>query len=385
LTYRDTYGAAATFVGFLTVVSLRGWSGLDQIPSDPGYDALEERIGRAWRIVEFDPYLHADQTMVASLASLLPREIHGFFTTTSSHLIWSCCAVVMVMAFRRHGFGSLVAIIAGLLLVMNPWASQSAIGNYGNIRWPILVAAAVVVSLESVARNPHRGWLLATSAIAAISNPLHPLLLLPLAVGFRRSSRTSRSTYLIATTPLVVGLIVNVINSDEVGHATKLRAFWPGAGLFWTSGQLLPSLIALLGIVVGSYTMRASRNRQLLVLLLFILAIAFAGAGYVLGGIADRYFVAPSVLALIGALILVTDAIRGEIAWSRVGAVTLAVLLLVPTIRWFFVSPWLRTGPAWSSQVRSARAGCADGSRLRVELTTSNGETRTVSIPCRDF
>jgi len=366
-------------------VLLRGWSGLNQIPSDPGYDALEGRIGHAWRVIEFDPYLHADQTMVASLASFLPREIHGFFTTTASHLVWGACAVIMVTAFRRHDFGILVALIAGLLLVTNPWASQSAIGNYGNIRWPILVAATVTIALESVSRNPHRGWLLTMSTVAAISNPLHPLLLLPLAIGFRRSGWPSRLTYLVAAAPLVVGLIVNVANSSGVGHATKLKAFWAGAGIFWTSGQLLPSLIALLGIVVGSYTMRASRDRQLLVLLLFVLTIVFSGTGYVLGGIADRYFVAPAVLALTGVLILSADAINNRVAWSRIGALAISVLLLVPTIRWFFVSPWLKTGPAWSSQVRSARAGCTDGSRLQVELITSNGESRTDSIPCRDL
>ncbi|MGA1332613.1 MAG: hypothetical protein ACO31D_05595 [Ilumatobacteraceae bacterium] len=373
------------FAGFLLIVVVRGWSGLDQIPSDPGYDYIGERVRTGFKILEVQPYLYADQSLIASTASLLPLEARGIFLTVASHVIWACCALAVFHALRRLGVGTVTSFVGGLLLVTTPWAAQSAIGNYGNIRWPILVAAVITISGEITSEKP-RALPIALGAVAAtLSNPLHPLLLAPLLVGTLLLKSEQRKYLSFGAAPLVVGLVVNVLNVGAGGHDEKITSFWAGVGLFWVSGQVLPTAIALTGLVLSSRNLRAASRQRFFAVQLFALVVLIAGASFQLGGIADRYYVAPAALAAVGALIWLTDFRTRAANLGKVVALVLAAALAVPTVRWFFVFPYLRSAEGWSTQVERVREQCSTGEISSFELVTSSGQSRTDPISCDDL
>ena len=65
---------------------------------------------------------------------------------------------------------------------------------------------------------------------------------------------------------------------------------------------------------------------------------------------------------------------------AALGAVVL--LVLIPSVKWFAVFPWLTSGPTWSQQVDDARRRCAAGDITGASLLTSDGMTVTNPIPC---
>ena len=383
--FRSVLASLCAFSGFLLVVIARGWNGLDQIPSDPGYDYIGERVRTGFSVIEIRPYLYADQSLIAFTASLLPLGARGIFLTIASHVIWACCAVAVFHFLRRLAFGSVTSFIGGLLLVTTPWAAQSAIGNYGNIRWPILVASAVVISAEVASRQPRAIPLAIAAAAATLSNPLHPLLLAPLLVGMVFLTSGQRRVLSFGAVPLIIGLFVNVLNVGASGHDEKITSFWTGAGLFWVSGQMLPTAIALVGLGLSVRNIRAASERQLFVGHVFVLVVLLAVASYQLGGIADRYYVAPATLAAIGVLVWLTDFRSRSAKLGKVIAVALAVVLAVPSIRWFFVFPYLRSAEGWATQVAKVREQCLTDEISSFELVTSNGESKTDLISCDDL
>jgi hypothetical protein len=372
----------AVGVSSLVVLLIRGWRGLDQIPSDPGYEYIAGRVTTGVRAFEVVPYLHADQPLIASFTSFLPLAWHGLSTTLLSHLAWSACAIVVSLTLFRIGASRLVASLAGMLLVVTPWASQSAIGNFGNVRWPILVMATVVIVTEATKELPRLRIAIIAAVVVTFSNPLHILLVIPLAYAAVRASAAKRRRLAVIAIPLVVGTASNVLNAATSGHDTKVERFWSGASLFWTSGQLLPVAVATLLVSVSMFGFKQWSQRRLLAVQLLVMALLIAIASYQLGGIADRYYVAPAALTAIGGLLTVADMRTRNVKGGTALAVVLSLLMLVPTVRWFFVLPWLRSAPAWSEQVEQAKQGCVENPESDFVLVTSDGQGTTDPIPC---
>jgi hypothetical protein len=372
-------------ITYASLLLTRGWRGLDQIASDPGYNWIDERVRGGWSILKLRPYLHLDSPLIASVVSSLPREWHGVAVTLIAHTTWLVCALTIFTVLRSRAFSTVMSFIGGLLLVTTPWAAQSAIGNFGNVRWPILVAAAVVLSAEVAHGRPRTAPMVIASAVATLSNPLHPLLLAPLLLGWKILPSKHRVPLAIAATPLTVGLLMNLVIANTGGHSAKILNFWEGAGLFWISGQVLPVAVAVTGLALSSRSFRSWSERQIFAISLLLLVILIVAASYGLGGIADRYYVAPAALAAIGTMVSLVEFRSRSANLANLLAVVLSVMLLVPTVRWFFVFPYLRSAPSWSAQVREARERCATGETSSVELVASSGDSRTDPIPCDDL
>ena len=173
-----------------------------------------------------------------------------------------------------------------------------------------------------------------------------------------------------------------MLNAATSGHDTKVERFWSGASLFWTSGQLLPVAVATLLVAVSVFGFKQWSQRRLVAVQLLVMALLIAIASYQLGGIADRYYVAPAALTSIGGLLFVVDMRTRNVRGGSALAVVLSLLMLVPTVRWFFVLPWLRSAPAWSEQVDLAKQGCVENPESDFVLVTSDGQGTTDPIPC---
>lgn len=103
-------------------------------------------------------------------------------------------------------------------------------------------------------------------------------------------------------------------------------------------------------------------------------------ASYILGGIADRYFVAPMTLSWLASALLLRQM---TVTIPRVGkllAVTALLLFVVPTVKWFRAGWYLTSGRTWSDQIYDARNFCSTSKTLDFEVSFS--PLRTERLEC---
>lgn len=373
---------APASVLYLVIAVLRGIRGLDQIPSDPGHSAIAQRIGNPLQLLAFQPYLHSDQLTIASIVALAPIWIHGFLATLITHIVWAICGTVIYLSLVRLEIAHWVSYVAGLILMLCPWAAQSSLGNFGNTRWPILVAVVVMVVSELVQLKPNVVTLSTGSCIAAITNPLAVVLVIPSLVSLLQRRRDSMRYIASVTGPVIAVLILNISMNGFDGHEAKVTTLWEGSGLFWSSGVFLPPALATIGIVFSLFFLKLGTSIQNLCLMTFGSALATALLSYQLGGIADRYFVTPAVLSGIGLLLLVSEITARYQCPRLVILCSFGVVAFVPSWKWFSVFPYLSSAPRWSTQVDNARQFCDEGETLEFRLITSDGITETDPLPC---
>ena len=144
-------------------------------------------------------------------------------------------------------------------------------------------------------------------------------------------------------------------------------------------------MVSVIGLVIARTLPGKPGDFRYLPTLLFTMAIVITVSSYLLGGIADRYFVAPSTIVAIGMVVLLAELRKRKVRENKLVILAFSMLLFVPTVKWFFVAPWLRSGPAWSVQIKSARESCDDGAISAVELVTSDGVSKTRPIPCNQL
>lgn len=361
---------------------LRSWQGLDRIPTDPNYDYFLSKKQFFDFVFWTSPYLHFDNPLVSSAASFFPIRLHALAANLISHTILALCAVGIFVALTHLGVRGWVGRLSGLVLVLSPWAAQSTLGNYGNTRWPVITASLIIVASEIAQKRPSQWRIFITAVLAAITNPIAIVLTIPVAVSMLiRRSLSGRIIGLVAAPPVVI-LCLNLMLTDGSGHSARVERLWDGAGLFWSTGLFLPTLIALVGIVVLLLCNLDGNELNIFGLSVFVGSIAIALLSYRLGGITDRYFVAPAALTGIGMVVILFEA---KLRWiiSRVAVLCAVVLLvLIPSIKWFAVFPFLTSGPPWSQQVDDSRRRCATGDIAGISLLTSDGITVTDPIPC---
>jgi hypothetical protein len=150
-------------------------------------------------------------------------------------------------------------------------------------------------------------------------------------------------------------------------------------GIFWWSGLLGPMLISVVNIILILIYRRRTSGAELVVLL-SVHALVFGVMNYLLGGIADRYFVLPMTLSLVAALLGL--ALTLPIARStRKLLMTLFIAgLAIPSMKWFSVGWYLTTGPTWRDEISRARTICGNAVDVaETLLITADGK---IELPC---
>jgi hypothetical protein len=370
------------FCAYFAIVLLRSWRGLDRIPADPNYDYfLSEKEFLNFFYVTW-PYLTFEQPLVASAAGIFPIRLHALAANLISHIILALCAVGVFLALKRLNIREWVGSLGGLVLVLSPWAAQSTLGNYGNNRWPIITTSLIVIASEVARKQPSQWRIFIAAVLAAIANPIAIVITIPVAVSMLiRRSTPRRITGLVAAPPVVI-LCLNLVLTNGSGHSARVERLWDGVGLFWSTGLFLPALIALVGIVILLLCKPERNELNIFGLSVFCSSIAIALLSYRLGGIADRYFVAPAALAGIGMVVVLFEAKLRWILFRAAALGAVVLLVLIPSIKWFAVFPWLTSGPTWSQQIDDARRRCEAGNITGASLLTSDGMTVTDPIPC---
>jgi len=376
---------AYVFVASMAILLFRTVRALDRFPSDPGYKYVYSSTTdgvASW--FELDPYLHFGAHFFSWLASFSPLEYQAFVNSILVHFLWSFCAIGILLALRSERVNKRIAIVCSLLLAISPVAAESSLGNVGNIKWPLLVLAIIVASSSTLVKHP--GWWSVYFALTGLTNPILPIVLLPMFIRFGRSPRAEQRRLWL---PVLSVLSVFIVQSVLVGLSglgsgaggTKVFEPWSGMGVFWWYGLTMPSLLGL-SVLVAVPVLRV-RPAPTSVLAIATSAPTLAVVTYFYGGIGDRYFVGPLTLAGIASVALATQWMHHIPKLVRFGGImSVVVVLALPAVKWFGASWYLTNGPSWSSAVETARQACA--SNLQ-SVTVPIGAIDSMELPCSYF
>ena len=366
------------------MLRLRG--SIFRLPADPGYyifQGVREDSFRNLITLETD-YFNFLERLIALTAVVFPIEFIALASSLLTSLIWVSTAMTITVIAKQTTRSSLLAFGAGLMVVLVPSASESSIGNIGNIKWQVLIALTVVgSSTHLLSTRRYLVW-----ALALITGFTHPLTLIAAIPLLARSfsvdksvARTSRIAFGLSTASFICQFLVHQQSGAGLVRG-QITYWWSGIPIFWFFNLVFP-LALCGGVAVTAIVLRKFASDRLPSSFLISLAGLLTGlVSYAQAGIADRYFVAPTVLGWVALLFLFSD-IRPK--FPKLSLVVLTPIVLVLSLgafKWFGPSSYIDSGPTWSSEVERGRIECLNTGVATIELQMPVG---TTEVPCSDL
>lgn len=373
---------AASMGSSLLILLGRTRNSLPRLPSDPGYSYIADAaMSGLLSLVEGDPYFHVAARFLAWLTSWFPLSTQALVLASLVHLVWAGCATAIALVVKLESKSTSMAVLAGMLLVTAPHASESSIGNVGNVKWPLLTSLLVICSSDRAVRH-FRGLSITMMVLVGLSNPLTVLCVVPLAaLSYRTRAISARAVQLGGLCLLMFIIQVIQVGGSAVlsGQSARVARPWDGMGTFWWSGWLGPVIVSffiiVLHLLVVEFVGVFSRFESLLAITAFVAAIA----SYLMGGIGDRYFVLPMTISLIALLVTIRE-LRTPNQLKRVVFGLALIAIVVPTTKWFNAGWYMTGGPTWHSEVERANTMCNTQSFPTVQLALS--PDGSVELPC---
>jgi hypothetical protein len=372
-------------VGVLSIALLliRTRHSIDKFPADPGYDYIYSAATtgiRSW--FNLDPYIHFAAHFLSWIVAFLPLNYEAVGLTLLNHVAWGLCSVGMFYALKADLVSSSSRLMGALSLVLVPVASESGLGNVGNVKWPLMALALVICSGNSIHRL--KKTTVAVLILTGLTNPLLPVALVPLALQYRAIDQTERRklvmpTVLILMTFLIQAIVVGASSLGSGRGDSRILKPWPGMGIFWWYGLVGPVILSA-GFLILNRGLRLGPQSQMMTRIAYTVP-TLAFLSYFYGGIADRYFIVPMVLSWITSTFLVIEVSRST-SWFRRTLVCGAFIVgfVVPAAKWFNSSWYLTSGPTWSSEVARTVDACRLGAVNEVFQIGAGNQTE---LPCR--
>ena len=370
-------------LGFIAIALLRLRGGILRIPPDPGFDLLKQ-ARPVWRFSFFDisgSYLSIIPRIIGKITAFAPVEYAAVISNLLTLSIWSISATITFWAVKRHTNNSVIAMLCGLVVVLNPAAGESSIGNYGNAIWQIYIVMTLVFSLEdSPKKFDVPVYVLAL--IGGLSHPWAVLTLFPL-IGSMASSRrqdkaVQKNLCLIILSTFGIQIAV-FLSTGSSAARSGVTYWWANMPVFWSFNWLFPIALSIAVILLGFFVSNRQDKNRFGSTYIALSALSVAIVCYLQGGIADRYFVAPMTLSICSAAVLAT---QSELKWKWVPRLVFAsalVLVFVGSYQWFRASSYLNSGPTWYSEVIRIREECSDSDNAVREAMLSIG---TAEVNC---
>jgi len=357
----------------LAVLYARTTASVLRFPSDPGYLYVQNAVDSGVNsLLIGDPYYHLAARLLAWLTSFFPLVTQAVVLATLVHLVWAACATIIARVCWLETRSRAVGAVAGLLLVTAPHASESTLGNVGNVKWPLLTTLLVVcasaVSVQN-AKWPTFGLMMFTG----FTNPLTFLCLFSLGLLARRRVE-SRVLALRLSGACLVTLLLQLMkvgfSSASDGHSTKVVKPWEGMGLFWWSGLLGPIFLTFALFLAAVVLRFKKQSLSDFGVTLGATALLVGVVSYQMGGIADRYFVAPMTLATLAVMVAIVS-IHLNVALKRFVWAVGVVLLMIPSVKWFSTGWFMTSGPTWAQEISRTRELCINSRIKRVAIAVS--------------
>jgi hypothetical protein len=219
--------------------------------------------------------------------------------------------------------------------------------------------------------------------LTGLTSPLGFLATIPIfyrLLKYRRIGKNELAVVGALLASLIANLAIVGVSQSAEGRDNTVTRPWAGMGWFWWSGLIGP-LIGSIALLFFVFVFRRFLQSQAdAAVTLSLGSLATSSLAYVLGGIADRYFIAPVTLTCI-AIIALGLAVPTTVWAKTLPRIVVGLVMacwLIAVVKWFPASWYLTGGPTWSSEVRRARAECTQTSNSQVDLAISPSGTHTL-------
>ena len=367
-------------------------SSFGKLASDPGYDFLliVEKDGLKSLFSGSEGYIQIGPRLLAMFARLFPIEQQAVVLSASVTIVVIMIALLIFQAVFTQFGKTFLAVIAGLAFLVVPAAAESTVGNYGSIKWPLVVGLAVVIACQKFV-EANVLFTVALVIFVGLCSPLAIAVSLPL-LGYAlpKFGQVDKSfKYLLAA---AVGVtLVQFLYWYSSGAGAQIYGGsvpykpWAGMGLFWYSIWLTPPLFGLLVLIIFlvlKFATKASVDSTAIWLALSAMGI-FA-ATYMSTGIKDSTAVAGQSLAWISVIITMFVVMPTiPFHFVRIGTtVALSMFFVVSSVKWYSASWYLVDGKKWSVLIEQARTDCADENAQTAKLQLLLAETE---LDCDKF
>ena len=362
---------------YTLVIFARDWKAIDRIGADTGYTYVPDAVNGNLMVLfkPFPEYFEISGRAAAELVAIFPIRYHAIASSIVVNFIWVALGLFICAMIFQETKNQIVSSLVGLTLIVVPHANESSLGNIGMIKFPLTAAVAVAFcSSRAIIKYPK--LIVVVALVAGLSQPILLVTSLPLLWLLRLHDLKLRRKvlsllFVIYGTFIIQVFKVGLSTAIKGRSGSSVKSLWSGMGLFWYSGIFFPTLFALLIFALNAANLfRFSKFNQIRYFL-GVSTIALAISCFIMGGIADRYFVAPMTLAWICGILFLIDFVE-IFRKIRIFAIAIAfVVALVPVVYWFEAGWFLTSGPTWTSQVDQATKFCVKYPDSEVELFVS--------------
>ena len=241
--------------GFFTIAALRLRGGILRIPPDPGFDLLNQArpIGRFSFFDISGSYLSITPRIIGKISAFVPVEYAAIISSLFTLLLWSLSATITFFVIKQITKSMVVALLSGLVVVLNPAAGESSIGNYGNAIWQIYIVMSLVFSVAEFPKKFNIPvYLLAL--VGGLSHPWAVLTLIPLIGSMPNSSKQHRAVQknLLLITLLTFGIQLAVfLGTGSSAARAGVTYWWANMPIFWSFNWLFPIALSISVILLN--------------------------------------------------------------------------------------------------------------------------------------
>jgi hypothetical protein len=158
--------------------------------------------------------------------------------------------------------------------------------------------------------------------------------------------------------------------------------WWSNPPIFWWFNWLAPIALAIFVAVIAIGVYKFGKSNSTMAVSLAITSFAIGSVSWVQGGIADRYFVVPTVLSWCALVVLFVNVRTFLPKLSSLMFLPIAMVFAFACFKWFGPSSYLNSGPTWMSEVERLRVVCKEEPTEIVQATLSAG---VAEIRCKNL
>jgi len=373
---------------FGLVISLRIRSALFRLPPDPGYYMFDDaRHASFWKVFSYNSwegYISILPRLIAISTTQVPLAYTAILASLITTLIWASAAVVVFAVMRVLTNSTSLALLGSAMVALVPSASESSIGNFGNAKWQLFILTTVISACPDFFIR-FKWTSIAIFLVSGLSNPLAIVAVIPLwaALKNRNSETSGISRILVSCMAFTFTLQLLAFRASGAQRVRPqiVRWKWSGFTIFWNFNFLFPILLSALVVCIVFIAFFMGHKFMRTPMSIGVTSLVIIGISYAQGGLADRYFVVPTVLSWLSLILLFHHAfgLAKALMVALIFATTSA--FLVASVTWFQASSYLNSGPTWSSEISRVQIECLQNGSEWVDVNLSLG---SVEVRCED-
>ena len=376
--------ALSALLGLTMLFRMRG--AVLRLTPDASYDIFSEARNRPFSsIFSFaDGYLSLLPRAMAHMIVIAPIEYTAFFSIMFTSLFWVIAGVIVSYCVKAEVKNSYWAVVAAIMVALAPGARESSLGNIGNVRWQVFIMLAVAGSSYAfVAKFPKT--FLSIALVTGLSHPLAVLATIPILFSFLNADARRQKNRVIALILVGCTFLIQVSVHLRLGRGAirgGITHWWSNPPIFWWFNWLVPIALAIFVAVIAIGVYKFGKSNSMMAVSLAMTSFAIGSVSWVQGGIADRYFVVPTVLSWCALVVLFVNIRTFLPKLSSLIFLSIALVFAFACFKWFGPSSYLNSGPTWQSEVTRLRAVCKESPTEIVQATLSAG---VAEIRCKNL